>query len=97
MRQVWTGLTYNRDDYEKEHGIADRTYSKEYGAFFVSWVIVIFALLVSVASGSARQASGATTAICWPQAYRPGNTSAATASTTSATTRAGSTLSTSES
>ena len=42
--QIWSGLDYNSDNYEKDNNIEDIKYSKEYGAFFMSGVIVFLSL-----------------------------------------------------
>lgn len=47
-KQVWSGLTYNTVGYEEENKIKDREYSKEYGAFFMSGVVVFLAVVFSV-------------------------------------------------
>lgn len=56
--QIWSGLTYNTVGYEEENNVKDRQYTKEYGAFFMSGVIVFLAILFSVmAAHSGHSAS----------------------------------------
>jgi len=36
---AYTGLSYNNDDYEKNHNLPENTYTKEYGAMIISCLI----------------------------------------------------------
>ena len=46
--QVWSGLDYNRDGFEKDNKLDGVAYSKEYGAFFMAASIVFLATLMVV-------------------------------------------------
>jgi hypothetical protein len=42
-------MTYNSEGYEKLNGIKDKTYTKQYGAFFISFfIIIIFIFFVGL-------------------------------------------------
>ena len=42
-------MTYNSDDYERMHDITDKKYTKQYGAYFISFfILVIFTLFVGL-------------------------------------------------
>lgn len=40
-----SGLAYNSDNYEKVHGLTPNTYTKEYGAFVITTMIISAALV----------------------------------------------------
>ena len=39
-----SGLNYNSDDYEKLHNLPENTYTKEYGAFVITTLVLIGAI-----------------------------------------------------
>lgn len=42
-------MTYNSEDYEKVYQITDRVYTKQYGAFFIAFfIVIIFVLFVGL-------------------------------------------------